>query len=280
MTSGSVRLLHLSDIHCGAPFVHHHVEAATALATSMHFDAIAISGDVSQRSRTREFSAARRILDHLREIAPVLVVPGNHDASWWYAPFGIGLRSRVHERWRRQIQPELEPTLHLPRLSLIGLTSAPGAMWWTITTNPRDWSVKGGLTGAQLESARARVAAAPTSSLRVLVLHHNVVTGRLSQRWGMANPERTLDTLAGLGADVVCTGHDHEERVDRVERRTGALVVSGANTLSNRMRGHRASALNVIEADDATITVTVWIYDETVSAFSSGQRSQYPRAIR
>ena len=280
MTSGRVRLLHLSDIHCGAPFVHHHVEAAKGLAASTPFDAIAISGDLSQRSRTREFVAARAILDHLREIAPVLVVPGNHDASWWYAPFGVGVRSRVHARWKRYIQPELEPTLHLPRLSVIGLNSAPGAMPWTLTMNPRDWSVKGGLTQAQLASARDRVSAAPPSSLRVLVVHHNVVTGRLSQRWGMANPERTLDALAGLGADVVCTGHDHEERADRVERRTGALVVSGANTLSNRMRGHRASALNVIEADADSIAVTVWIYDETMAAFASGSRVQFPRMAR
>ncbi len=280
MTVRPVRLLHISDIHCGAPFVHHHVEAAKTLAASMQFDAIAISGDLSQRSRRRELVAARAILDHLREIAPVLVVPGNHDASWWYAPFGVGLHSRIHARWRRHIQPELEPTLHLPGLSLIGLNSAPGAMPWTLTTNPRDWSVKGGLTRRQLEHARERAAAAPLSSLRVLVVHHNVVTGRLSRRWGMANPERTLDALAGMHADVVCTGHDHEERVDRVERTTGALVVSGANTLSNRVRGHRASALNVIEADASTITVTIWIYDETIGAFSSGHREQYPRVSR
>lgn len=280
MTKESVRLLHISDIHCGVPFVPHHVEGARALATSMRFDAIAISGDLSQRSRSHEFRAARKILDELREIAPLLVVSGNHDASWWYAPFGVGLRSRVHARWRRYIQPELEPTLQVPGLALIGLNSAPGAMPWAVTANPRDWSVKGGLTAAQIESARARIALTSPTDLRVLVTHHNVVRGRLSNRWGMANPERTLDALAGLRADVICTGHDHEERIERVERGPHALVVSGANTLSNRVRGHRASALNVIDADATSVAVTVWTYDTDARAFAVGLTSRFPRALR
>ena len=280
MTMESVRLLHISDIHCGAPFVPHHVDAARTLAASMRFDAIAISGDLSQRSRTHEFRAARKILDALREIAPLLVVSGNHDASWWYAPFGVGLHSRVHARWRRYIQPELEPTLCVPGLALIGLNSAPGAMPWTITVNPRDWSVKGGLTTSQIESARARLTSTCPSDLRVLVTHHNVVRGRLSNRWGMTKPERTLEALASVGADVICTGHDHEERVERIELGSHALVVSGANTLSNRVRGHRASALNVIDADATTIAVTVWMYDEDVRAFTTGQSWLFPRAVR
>ena len=280
MTTESVRLLHISDIHCGAPFVSHHVDAAQTLAASMRFDAIAISGDLSQRSRTHELRAARKILDALREIAPLLVVSGNHDAAWWYAPFGVGWRSRVHARWRRYIQSELEPTLCVPGLALIGLNSAPGAMPRTVTMNPRDWSVKGGLTTSQIEAARTRVGNTSPSDLRVLVTHHNVVRGRLSDRWGMTKPEQTLQALASLGADVICTGHDHEERVERVVLGPHALVVSGANTLSNRVRGHRASALNVIDADATTVAVTIWKYDEDVRAFTLGQSSRFPRALR
>ena len=65
--------------------------------------------------------------------------------------------------------------------------------------------------------------------------------------------------------DVVCTGHDHEERVELVADR---VLVSAANTLSSRMRGRRPSALNVIEASAETVTVQAWSYRD--GAFTRG----------
>jgi len=256
----TVRVLHVSDIHCGRPFVAAHVEAALHMARQSAWDAIVISGDLSQRARPHEFEAARAIVARFRDVAPVLTVPGNHDAAWWTAPFGFGDFTKVHARYRTWIADDLEPTVQVPGVSLVGLNSAWGTHPPSLTWYPRDWRVKGGLTTAQLQDAQARLAAAPTHDLRVLVVHHNVVRGRLSNRWGMARPVATLDAIAAMPVDVVCTGHDHEERVEVVQRPTGQFLLSAANTLSNRMRGHRASALNVIEGDGAAVRVTAWQY--------------------
>ena len=256
------RVLHISDIHCGRPFVAEHVAAAQALAAQLPFDAIVISGDMSQRARELEFRRARDILNRFRAIAPTLIVPGNHDTAWWHAPFGMGDTTRLHQRYREFIDTDLEPTLRLPGLSIVGLNSAPGMGSSAFTWYPRDWRVKGGLSVAQLDDARARLAASPGEDLRILVVHHNVVRGRLSNRWGLARPEFTLDALAAMSPHVVCCGHDHEERVDVVARKTGRFIVSTANTLSDRMRHHRASSLNVIECDSASVTVTAWVYQD------------------
>jgi 3',5'-cyclic AMP phosphodiesterase CpdA len=256
------RILHISDIHCGRPFVSAHVEAALAVAGTDRWDAIVISGDLSQRAREREFVAARAIVDRFRALAPTLVVPGNHDAAWWLAPFGWGDLARVHAGYRAHIAPDLEPTLHVPGVTLVGLNSAWGTHPESLTWYPRDWRVKGGLTPAQLEEAGRRLAAAPEGDLRVLVVHHNVIRGRRSNRWGLKQPQRVLETLTTLPVDVVCTGHDHEEQAVLLERAGGRLLVSAANTLSNRMRGHRPSALNVIEADSAAATVRAWVFNE------------------
>jgi 3',5'-cyclic AMP phosphodiesterase CpdA len=255
-----IRVLHLSDIHCGRPFVAAHVDAALALARATSWDAIVISGDLSQRARPHEFVAARRILEQFRDVAPVLVVPGNHDAAWWRAPFGTGDFRLVHAGYREHIHDECEPTLRVPGLSIVGLNSAWGTHPPSLTWYPRDWRVKGGLSAGQLRDGHARLAASPAGDLRLLVVHHNVVKGRLSRRWGLARPQATLDTIAAMPVDVVCSGHDHEERVEVVERATGRFVVSTANTLSSRMRGHRPSALNVIEADATAVQVTAWGY--------------------
>ncbi len=256
-----VRILHVSDIHCGRPFVAAHVEAALAVAASARWHAIVVSGDVSQRAREHEFVESRAILDRFRAIAPTIVVPGNHDAAWWHAPFGWGDFARVHERYRAFIAEDMEPTLRVPGATLVGLNSAWGTNPESLTWYPRDWRVKGGLTPAQLRDAHARLAAAAPGDLRVLVVHHNVVRGRLSNRWGLKQPLRVLDAIAAMPVDVVCTGHDHEERVELVDRPAGRFVVSAANTLSSRMRGHRPSAINVIEASAGEVVVQAWPFD-------------------
>ncbi len=92
-------------------------------------------------------------------------------------------------------------------------------------------------------------------------------------RRAIAQTKMTISQRAavdGVAVDVVCTGHDHEERAEVIERPTGRFVLSAANTLSNRMRGRRPSALNVIEATATSITVTPWSYDAERASFRPG----------
>ena len=269
MTPARVRVLHVSDMHCGHPFVRAHVDAALALARAGQWNAIVMSGDFSQRARVHEFEHARDTVAQFREVAPVITVPGNHDTAWWHAPFGVGDFTRLHERYRQYICGDTEPTVQVAGVTMVGLNSSWGTNPESLTWYPRDWRVKGGLTDAQLRDAHTRLAAAPAHDLRVLVVHHNVVRGRLSRRWGLKQPQRVLDALAAMPVDVVCTGHDHEEQVELVG---GRVLVSAANTLSSRMRGKRPSALNVIEASADRVTVQAWSYDR--GAFVPGPISR------
>ena len=271
VAAATVRVLHVSDIHCGHPFVEEHVAAALDVAAASRFDAIVISGDFSQRARVTEFERARGILDQFRAVAPTLEVPGNHDTAWWHAPFGFGDADRLHDGYRQYINPVLEPVVRVPGVTLVGLNSAAGMLPQAVTWYPRDWRVKGGLTTDQFSWASRQFAVSPAGDLRVLVVHHNVVRGRLSHRWGLKQPEVALDRIAAMSVDVVCTGHDHEERVEVVERSTGRFVVSAANTLSCRMRQRRASALNVIDATATEVTVRAWSYQD--GAFVPGSLS-------
>lgn len=238
-----------------------HVAAALDVAAASRFDAIVVSGDFSQRARAKEFERAREILDQFRAVAPTLEVPGNHDTAWWHAPFGWGDAQRLHEGYKQYINPVLEPVVRVPGVTMVGLNSASGMLPQAVTWYPRDWRVKGGLTASQFDWAAQALAASPPGDLRLLVVHHNVVRGHLSHRWGLKQPEIALDRIAGMSVDVVCTGHDHEERAEVVQRRTGRFLVSAANTLSSRSRKHRPSALNVIEATAAEVTVRAWGYE-------------------
>lgn len=277
MTRRSVRLLHLSDVHFGRPHVAEHVAAAEAFAADGAFDAIVVSGDVSQRARRREFQQARALLDRLETIAPVLVVPGNHDAAWWFAPVGVGVPYLIHGGYRRWINHDLEPTLQIPGATIVGLCSAPGIRLHTLTKRPRDLSVRGALTAAQMADARARFASAPADDLRVLVVHHNIIPGELSQRWGLTRHEAMLDAIVATGADVVLSGHDHQERVETVERVAGRFVASTAGTLSNRSRGGRPSAFMTVTADADHITVTPYLYASADHGFEATTPHVSPR---
>lgn len=261
MSDRPTRILHLSDVHFGRPHVPAHVAAAEEFAAAGEFDAIAVSGDLSQRARRREFEQARALLTRLGDIAPVLVVPGNHDAAWWFAPLGIGPVSFIHAGYRKWISADLEPTLQVRGATIVGLCSAPGIRLHTLTKRPRDLSVKGALTQLQFDDARARFDHAPAGDLKVLVVHHNIVPGELSQRWGLTKHEMMLDAIVSTGADVVLSGHDHQEKVQHVERESGSFVASTAGTLSNRSRGARPSSLVTVVADAGTLEVRPYLYD-------------------
>jgi len=277
MSRRPTRILHLSDVHFGRPHVSAHVASAEAFAAAGSFDAIVVSGDVSQRARRREFEQARGLLQRLGAIAPVLVVPGNHDAAWWFAPLGLGRTSMIHAGYRKWINADLEPTLHVPGATIVGLCSAPGVRLHTLTKRPRDLSVKGALTNAQLDDARRRFAAAPAGDLKVLVVHHNVVPGELSQRWGLTKHDAMLDAIVATGADVVLSGHDHQEKIQHVQRDGGQFVASTAGTLSNRSRGARPSSVVTVVADERSLEVTPYVYDQSDGLFNAAVGTRVPR---
>ena len=274
---GVVRLLHISDVHYGSPHVPAHITALEALVARQEFNAIVVSGDMAQRARRREFTKARDFLSRLRKFAPLLVVPGNHDTAWWFGVLNIGLPGLIHYGYRKYIAPNLEPTLQVPGITVVGLNSSPGIQWHTLTKRPRDLTVRGALKDSQLADAKARFATAPPNDLKVLVVHHNIVPGELSQRWGLTRHEAMLDLVVDTGADLVLSGHDHQENIQLVQRAGGSFVASTAGTLSDRSRGARASSFMIIDADPTNITVTPWMFSAKSGTFAAVQPVISPR---
>jgi 3',5'-cyclic AMP phosphodiesterase CpdA len=85
-------IAHISDLHFGAeiPAV---VEALAEDVAAAKPDLVAVSGDLTQRARHREYAAAAAFLRALP--APVLAVPGNHDVT------AYDLIERFTDPWRR-----------------------------------------------------------------------------------------------------------------------------------------------------------------------------------
>lgn len=270
-------VLHVSDLHFGPPAVPAQLDAIVEMINSRGFDVVAISGDLSQRARPGEFQAARQFLREVSKVSSTIVVPGNHDVRWWLAPFGIGSRAAAIAGYTRYISEDLEPVLSIPGVTFVGLNTAQGVVPGTLTWNPRDVGVVGNLSEAQIVQASEKFDAAPTGNQRVIVMHHNPLRGEISKRFGLARPARAAKAFADLGIDVVLCGHDHQEAVHHVEHTAFGTVVSTASTVSDRTRGQRPSAMNVVTLSPQGIEVEPQIWSVAEQRFLPGSSRLFGR---
>ncbi len=270
-------LVHLSDIHFGPPEVPACVAAVERRFAERRWDVIAVSGDLTQRNFRGQFAKAQTFLSHARASAPTVVIPGNHDVAWWWCIGGLGARSLMYRGYRRWISDDLEPTLRARGATVASINSSHGIQWHTLTKRSRDLSVVGAVQPAQWARATNALAAAPAGDLKVLMVHHNVLRGTLSRRWGLTTRERGLDDVAASGCDLVLCGHDHEAQVEQVERGGRRYVVSQANTISNRARGARPASFHEMAWDAAQLTVTRQSWDSAAGDFTPSQTWVFAR---
>ncbi len=222
----ALRLLHISDLHFGKHSIAEQADGARRMFASEKFDAIVVTGDFSQRARPREFVRAAEFVADARVHAPVLTVAGNHDTAWWRAPLGIGSVPAMHARYRQYVNDELEPVLRIPGAAIVGLNSAQGLRAFTLTTRVRDMSNVGALRDEQWANARREFDAAPVGDLRVLVFHHNLLRGEISNRWGLATRARGIKDALGTGAQLALNGHDHQARAECLDSDGRRMVVA------------------------------------------------------
>ncbi|HSJ65914.1 MAG TPA: metallophosphoesterase [Gemmatimonadaceae bacterium] len=271
------RILHVSDLHFGKPAVPAQIEAIEELIQSAKFDVVAISGDVSQRALSGEMQRARAFIRDARRVSEVIVVPGNHDVRWWMAPLGVGRRKAMYETYQTYINPDLESVLRVPGVTFVGLNTAHGVAWHTLTWNYRDVSIIGDLRENQIEYARRQFEASPPEDARVIVMHHNPMKGELSRRHGVVNTRRVLGAFAKLGVDLVMCGHDHQEAIHFVEHTKKGTVISTAGTVSNRSRGGRPSSLNIITLAGDAIELATHIWSNGDGGFTPGAHKAFSR---
>lgn len=265
---------HLSDIHFGGRSDPRQLDALEQYLATLPLRVIVVSGDLTQRARHGEFQAASLYLRGLGRLAPVHLVPGNHDVQWWRTPFGLlGPRPR-HAKWRQYFGEELAPVLELDDLVIAGMCSAHGLAWGSLTWNLNDTTVKGHLPATEAARVRARFAATPPHKVRLAVLHHNVLPGVLSWRWGLARPHAAQRALLSLEADLVLCGHDHTEGAGQLD---GRVVVSTAGTHSVRTRGGRPSAFNLLRVLPGEIRVEHHCYAREAGTFRPGDVTVFPR---
>jgi 3',5'-cyclic AMP phosphodiesterase CpdA len=270
----SFSIVHISDPHFGASADLALIRAAEELVPDLGPRAIVVSGDLTQRARHGEFQAALAFVHELERTAPVMVIPGNHDVQWWTRPYVPGGMAAKYRKYMQYFGPHLTPTMRFPEAVMASVLTSHGLAWGSLTLRPRDMAVKGHLSKREVTRATRVLADADPDAVRILVVHHNVLRGQISDRMGLARWRQAERRLASVGADVALCGHDHQEMAGTLY---GGTVVSGAGTLSTRSRGGRPAVFNRVTVDDDAVAVEFYTWELDRKLFRRTEASTFPR---
>jgi 3',5'-cyclic AMP phosphodiesterase CpdA len=250
-------VVHLSDLHFGrvdSRIVPPLVQAIRAIAP----DAIAVSGDLTQRARRSQFVQARAFLQQL-PFAQV-IVPGNHDIPLFNLPARL---LNPLAGYRRYITGDLMPVFADEEMLVVGLNSARSV----------PFSGSGRLNEAQVRLAAARLAAAAPQIVKIIVTHHpfELPDGRGDEHL-IGRSRMAMEQLARVGADLFLAGHLHVSHVGGTAERYkiaghSALVVQ-AGTMSTRVRGE-PNSFNVVRLARPNITVERQTWDAEHQTFTT-----------
>lgn len=271
-------IAHLSDVHFGRIADERVVDALVDEINAHPFGLVVVSGDLTQRATTAQFTAARAMLD--RFMAPVIVVPGNHDVrAWWHNPAERVFRST--RRFRRFITPDRTPSFVSDSGDVVafGFNSAHGM------------TIKGGrIRSEDLVAMETFFAAQPAHAFRVLVLHHHLLRlESLGDHDVSRGAAQARAAAQRAGVDLVLCGHLHRSHVATVEIAPPSaeapdghrLVIASAGTAtSSRGRGddRAVNLYNWIGVGRDHFSVTERRFDPGTGTFEAFRTAEFARA--
>jgi len=249
-------LVHLSDLHFGR-IDYALLKPLVTQLEQISPDLIAVSGDLTQRAREREFREARAFLDSLP--FPQIVVPGNHDVPLHnvYARFAQPLHL-----FQRHITANLDPYYEDLEMAVAGVNTARGLTFKNGRINLRQ-------VERLIEWLRSRSGAL----IRIVVTHHPF---DLPQDYGnthlVGRARMAMERLATSGADVFLAGHMHLSYSGRTAARYkiqgyAALVIQAGTATSTRGRGE-FNSFNVLRVDRPHITVERYSWQRSTGHFA------------
>jgi 3',5'-cyclic AMP phosphodiesterase CpdA len=259
-------IVHLSDLHFGAE----DQNVLTALlgdldgVTSIRPTLVAISGDLTQRARAKQFHAARHFLDNL--LVPYIVVPGNHDVPL-YDLFRRFLKPL--DLYKQYITEDLCPTFMHDDLAVMGVSTAHGFT-----------HKNGRITRAMVDKVCATLS--PSSApWKVLVAHHPFVIPHGVNEAPVIGARQALPKLEQCGVDVILSGHMHVAFASDVAgfRSDDHRVISvhAGTAVTTRLRGE-PNGYNRLVFDNNTLTVYHRIWNG--ERFVDGPSKMYRRIER
>ncbi|HEX7861291.1 MAG TPA: metallophosphoesterase [Verrucomicrobiae bacterium] len=213
---------------------------------------IAVSGDLTQRARGKQFRDAREFLEKLPR--PQIVVPGNHDVPLFdvfrrfLSPLG---------RYRKIISEVVDPYYEDSEIVVLGLNTARSLTWKS-----------GRISEAQIRMIRERMCPAGGDRFKLLMTHHPFIPPPgdpvhaidLVGRAGEALP-----VIDECGVDLLIAGHLHHGYSGDVRTfypaTTRSIIVVQAGTAISRRIRTEPNGYNILRLDRTMIEIEVRVWD-------------------
>jgi len=270
------RLIHISDLHFGPPFLPRVGRAVLRLAEELRPDAVIVSGDLTQRAKRKQFLDARDFMNQLPDV-PRLVIPGNHDVPLYRLAERL---RRPHDLYREIICEDLNPVLELPDALIVGLDS----------TAPRTAISNGRVVPGQLESCRTAFESADGDRARIVVAHHHFAPAPdYHYNATMPRSRRAMECFVDSGVEMILGGHLHRAYIGNSldfypgnHRDRGIIVVQCGTTTSSRGKGRERNknSFNVIDIGLQTFDIRHYMYFDSDKSFAPMSRHLFPRSGR
>ncbi|MDB5840137.1 MAG: metallophosphatase [Herminiimonas sp.] len=236
-------IVQLSDLHFGR-IDEALIGPLTDQVRNFHPDLVVVSGDLTQRARTREFKQARQFLDTLP--TPQIVVPGNHDVPLHnlFSRFVTPLA-----KYQRYITDDLEPVYVDDEIAVLGINTA------------RSLTIKDGrISDRQIQHAKTLLCSTRDDVVKIIVTHHPFdLPSHYDERDLVGRAPLAMEMFAACRADLLLAGHMHASHAGDSAARYkigeySAIVVQAGTATSTRGRGE-ANSFNLIRAERAQITI-------------------------
>src|SRR4051795_7531407 len=257
-------LVHISDLHFGrtnpailAPLQ----EFVRRISPTL----VAVSGDLTQRARTKEYLAAR---EFLRGIPfPQIVVPGNHDVPL-RNPFNRFVKGLTG--YKQYITADLQPSFIDEEIAVVGVNTARALTW-----------KNGRINGSQLERLRRRFEHVGSDHIKIVVTHHPFDLPAGAEGEVVGRSRAAIKTLAQCGVDMLLAGHFHIADTGYTAKRYNipgfsALIVSSGTTTSTRGRG-QPNSLNVIEVGRQHVSIERFTWRSETNHFELLSKERFQR---
>ena len=213
-------------------------DAALRIWRQTPVDRFCVVGDLVNFALPAEFRAAAAELTALEKLAPVSLVPGNHDAL---VRSGTGEQAAHWSRWLRGDAAEAEglAVWRQGPVAVLGLTSA-------VATAP--FMAWGKVTVGQVAAVEDRLRQLrQDGAFRIVMIHHPPQTGAAGWRRGLHHASALREALRRVGAELVLHGHLHHPVRASLPGPEGPIPVCGTGSASYLARtpGGRCGQFNL-----------------------------------
>jgi 3',5'-cyclic AMP phosphodiesterase CpdA len=249
-----VTIAHVSDPHVGSPyFVPNLMNRVIVELNELAPEVVVCTGDLTNEGYRQEYKNFVAYLERIQ--APVVTVPGNHDArNVGYLHFEELIGPR---QWVRDVGD----------VRIVGADSS-------------EPDINEGQIGRERYTWIREQFAVP-AALKVFAIHHHLlpVPGTGRERSTVTDAGDLLEVLIGAGVNVVLTGHKHVPYVWRLED----MYVANAGTVASlRLRGYTKPCYNVLEFEGDEVKIHrkfPFGPSNVIAHFSLATGAQYQREL-